>query len=82
VPSDLSRRLIQARGAVHRGAALPDAGLGNPAFPRRSSCHCRPLAFGGVHRQIARHENRFGERDYLLDYLLLTPVGGAVSFTL
>src|SRR5690348_10061580 len=35
--------------------------------------------FPGRPRQIARHENR--ERDYLLDYLLLTPVGGAVSFT-
>jgi hypothetical protein len=40
----------------------------------------RPLAFGCVHRQIARHENR--DLHYPPDYLLLTPVGGAVSFTL
>jgi hypothetical protein len=37
------------------------------------------LAFRRVRRQIARHGNR--RRDYRLDYLLLTPVGGAVFFT-
>jgi hypothetical protein len=41
-----------------------------------------PLAFGNVRRQIARHENRHGELHYLLDYLLLTLVGGAVFFIL
>jgi hypothetical protein len=38
-----------------------------------------PLAFRARHRQIAGHENR--DLHYLHDYLLLTPVGGAVSFT-
>ena len=37
-----------------------------------------PLAFSRVRRQIAPHEDR--RRDYRLDYLLLTPVGGAVFF--
>jgi hypothetical protein len=40
----------------------------------------RPLAFAGVHRQIARYEDRRPDRHYLPDYLLLTPVGGAVFF--
>jgi hypothetical protein len=38
-----------------------------------------PLAFPAPGRQIAAHENR--DLHYLHDYLLLTPVGGAVSFT-
>jgi len=38
-----------------------------------------PLAFPRIRRHLARHENR---RDhYSPDYLLLTPVGGAVFFT-
>jgi len=39
-----------------------------------------PLAFARVDRQIARHENRQRNLHYLLDYLLLTPFGGAVFF--
>jgi len=52
---------------------------GHQLFAAHSSSRSGPLAFGPVHRQIARHETR--DRHYLLDYLLLTPVGGAVSFT-
>jgi hypothetical protein len=48
----------------------------------RASSWCRPLAIRPVRRQIAPHENPHGELDYLLDYLLLTPVRGAVFFIL
>jgi hypothetical protein len=41
-----------------------------------------PLAFIAVHRQIAHHESRSRDLDYLLDYLLLTRIGGAVFFIL
>jgi hypothetical protein len=40
------------------------------------------LAFGGLCRQIARHENRRRNLHYRLDYYPLTFVGGAVFFIL
>jgi hypothetical protein len=52
------------------------------SFPGCSSFAIAGLAFRSVRGQIARHENRPGDLDYRRDYLLLTPVGGAVFFTL
>jgi len=47
-------------------------------FPARSSFGRGPLAFRRAPRHFARHANR--DLHYRLDYLLLTPVGGAVFF--
>ena len=59
----------------HRGHRVEWRGEGRP-FIFFSPPPCNPAGSPSD----CGHENRHGDLDYLLDYLLLTPVRGAVFF--